>query len=573
MLRQPLGCIFGATILEKFIGRCLLIGSVLILGAVSTPASSLADTEGPSVSTEEGPVQGFVKNGVNEFLGIPYAAPPVGDLRWMPPQPHDPWTTPLQATTYGNTCPQNQESGVYAGPPSTTEDCLYLNVFAPRLGSETKPPVLVWIHGGSNIGGESNDWDGSELATQGPTVVVTINYRLGLLGILAHPALDSEGHPFANYAIMDQQAALKWVQKNIAAFGGDPNNVTLGGQSAGATNTGANVLSPKSAGLFHRAIIMSGWTNNGVAVPLELAETHGTDFAVAAGCGSGAGATTVACLRALSVSQILSLQGSPTAPSPNPYVITRFIVDGTIIPDLPDEAWATGHFNHMPVMSGFTRDESAFVLMINEYLGLGPLTEPQYVNLITSLFSGPTEPGAPNYPPGTASAVLQECPVSVYASPSLAYTALNTDLAACSARLLDRLVAPQVPVYAYRFDDRTAPSFFPPVSFPTGAYHSSDNQYVFPLFHGGNKGTPHPLDSEQERLSDLMVFFWTTFARTGNPNPNGSNHPWPYYNNEKPVYLSENAPNSYIFSDAEFIDTHHCSFWDSISDNGNPGVD
>ena len=196
--------------------------------------------DGPTISTTDGPVQGFVKNGVNTYLGIPYAAPPVGALRWMPPAPAAHHAL-LDATEFANTCPQVTELGAFAGPSSVTEDCLYLNVFT--TGGSNKP-VLVWIHGGGNIDGETNDYDASKLATGGPngspTVVVTVNYRLGLFGLISESHLNAEGHLWGNYGILDQQAAMRWVKANIAAFGGNPNNVTLGGQSAGSAVTAAN---------------------------------------------------------------------------------------------------------------------------------------------------------------------------------------------------------------------------------------------------------------------------------------------------------------------------------------------
>ena len=198
---------------QRLTGGFLLLSSLLAVGEISQPATGADRDNSSLVRTESGPVRGFVENGVHEFLGIPYAAPPVGQLRWMPPQPPAPWSKPLDATVFGNTCPQNFELGVYAGPPSTTEDCLYLNVFTTSVGRDAdnrgrreKNPVLVWIHGGGWFDGESNDYDASKLALggpSGPTVVVTINYRLGLLGFLAHPALDAEGHAFADYGLMD----------------------------------------------------------------------------------------------------------------------------------------------------------------------------------------------------------------------------------------------------------------------------------------------------------------------------------------------------------------------------------
>lgn len=212
-------------------------GLFLTFGALEANAA-----RGPIVQTAQGPVQGLVDNGVAEFLGVPYAAAPVGNLRWRPPQPHAAWTKVLKATSFGPTCAQITELGVFAGPPNDNEDCLYLNVYVPqRRQGVGSLPVLVWIHGGGLVDGESNDYDGSALAKHGPMIVVTTNYRLGLLGFLANPALDRENHPFANYGVMDQQLALQWVQANAAAFGGNPHNVTLGGQSSGAAGPGSNI--------------------------------------------------------------------------------------------------------------------------------------------------------------------------------------------------------------------------------------------------------------------------------------------------------------------------------------------
>src|SRR5262245_16694708 len=232
----------------------------------------------------------------------------VGDRR-APPARHG----LIDATQFANTCPQVTELGAFAGPSSTTEDCLYLNVFTTGTGGRPKP-VLVWIHGGGNVDGETNDYDGSKLATGGPlgtpTVVVTINYRIGLFGFLSVSHLNAEGHPFANYGILDQQAALRWVRANVAAFGGDPYNVTLGGQSAGAINTTANLISPAAAGLFQRAIFQSSPIPNQYFLPEAAAVTLGDNFAAAAGCSDAA------CLRALSAERILQLQGTPNANGP-----------------------------------------------------------------------------------------------------------------------------------------------------------------------------------------------------------------------------------------------------------------
>jgi para-nitrobenzyl esterase len=384
--------VFSSRLPRKVIARALLLGSWLAAGALSTFALA-QEGDGPQdgavVQTAEGPVRGFLKDGVYEFLGVPYARPPVGPLRWMPPQPVAHWHQPLNATKFANTCAQVTELGVFAGPPNINEDCLYLNVFTTRLGGEGNGnAVLVWIHGGGNVDGESNDYDGSKLATGGPlgtpTVVVTLNYRLGLFGFLAHPALDSEGHLYDNYGIMDQQAVLRWVQRNAAAFGGDPKRVALGGQSAGAQDTGVNQISPLSAGLFNRAIYESS-PLSGITIR-SIGLTRGMNFANAAGC-PGQDAATAACLRALSTAEILQLQGTPNVTGP---YVTGPMLDGTIMPITPITAWTTGQFNRMPVMGGNVQDEANFGISITEYFASPqvPITDAQYVANVTATYTG-----------------------------------------------------------------------------------------------------------------------------------------------------------------------------------------
>jgi para-nitrobenzyl esterase len=362
----------------------LAVASVPVLAANGNGNGSNGNG-GLTVSTGDGPVRGFVKNGVSQFLGIPYAAPPVGALRWMPPAPPAHHAL-LDATKFANTCAQISELGVYAGPPNSNEDCLYLNVFTPVDGAHEKLPVIVYFHGGGEEG-ESNDFDGSKLASQGPTVVVSVNFRLSLMGVLAHPALDNEGHLFANYNILDQQAALHWVQNNVAKFGGDPKNVTISGQSYGAKAVTYEILSPLSKGLFHKAILESALVYLGSS-SLDLAEKKGVAFAIAAGCGSGTGPDVAACLRALPASQIQTLMGNGVA---DPYgngdtgraswVVSGAISDGQILPTSEIQAYETGNFNHAPIVTGSTEDEGAFGLAQTEYYKSPrtPFTEAQFV--------------------------------------------------------------------------------------------------------------------------------------------------------------------------------------------------
>lgn len=551
-----------------------MVAAMLALGVSGSAARSVAARRHPSgvrgganrplVQTSRGPVRGFVKHGVDTFLGIPYAAPPVGRLRWRPPQPHARWQRPLNATAYGPTCPQVTEFGVFA-TPSDTENCLYLNVFTPKLARHGRRglPVLVWIHGGGNVDGESNDYDGSKLATGGKhggsdTVVVTLNYRLGLLGFLANPALDSEGHNFGNYGIMDQQAALRWVKRNIAAFGGDPHNVTLGGQSAGALDTQANVISPLSAGLFERGINES-WLASGLITPLSTALSKGEAFASAAGC-SGTNAAVAACLRRLSVAQILHLQG--TASTNGPYT-NQVMVDGTVIPRTTEQAWSTGKYNHVPMMGGSAEDEGNFFIGITEYFSgppRTPMTAADYTTDVTRTYSPPA------YPAGTAAKVLAQYPLANYPTPQLADDAVTTAPIACTNLHNAGLLAERVPVYDYTFDYQHAPYYFPAMpGFVPLAAHTIDIQFLFPGYHGGTLGVRHSLNAQETRLSNELVAAWTNFARTGNPNRPGSSQ-WPRFTESAgaPSVLSENIPSLSTQTTAQVSTKYDCAFWNTI---------
>ena len=547
------------------LGHKIILGAALLLSAFFAMPSSAADRPAPLVQTTEGPVHGFTSNGMNQFLGIPYAMPPVGPLRWQPPKPHAAWTEPLAASAFGKTCSQITELGVFAGPVSVSEDCLFLNVFTPSTATKPggkKLPVLVWLHGGGLFDGESNDYDASALVKggpAGPTVVVTINYRLGLLGYLAHPTLDGEGHDFANYGLMDQLEALRWVHRNIAAFGGDPGNVTVGGQSAGATSTAAVIISPASAGLVHRAIFESGPLLT--VAPLALAESRGTAFAAAAGCGPSVSGATAECLRGLSVQKILALQG--TASANGPYV-TGLIVDGIVLPVPGDTAWSTGKFNHVPILNGSVKDEGAFTTSINE-LFYGPLSPEQYTETVTKAFSGPAGPGAgpPNYKAGTVEAVLAKYPLSAYPNPSLAGIAVATDANVCRHPYLNNNASKFVTLYAYEFADRQAPWYFPPLSFAHGAAHTIDIQFLFPNWHGGPLGAAHKLTTQEQALVRQLVTYWTSFMYTGNPNQ-ATLRPWPIYTAGSPVLLSQNVPDSSPMPATEFLAAHNCAFWDTI---------
>lgn len=517
--------------------NCLKFMLIAATIGMSLPAALAA---APQVSIDSGALLGVEQGELNAYLGIPYAAPPVAALRWMPPQQPQPWNSVLEATRFGNSCTQNADLGVF-GQAGGTEDCLYLNVYVSRKAARSKEklPVLFWIHGGSLWVGAGKDYDPGKLAVDGNAVVVTINYRLGLFGFFAHPALDREGHAFANYGLMDQRFALDWVQRNIAAFGGDPRNVTIFGESSGGSSVLSHIVSPGSAGKFQHAIAMSGATiilkypAFGSANPLDYAEERGIEFAKAVGCE---GDRAAACLRRLSAGEILAAQ--------TPYLI-KAIVDGSFLPVAPAEALRSGQFNHVTLINGNTRDEGTFFVGFPENESGIPMTATGYVTAIETLYGKPL-----------ADRVLREYPVERYNTPSEAYAAAVTaSQFACPGRAVNRWVADKIPTYAYEFADRTAPSYLAPTTFPLGAAHTYELPYIFPGFHGG-AGAPVKLNPIQSKLSDQMVKYWSEAGKA-----TARESVWPRYSPAQDNYMSLTLPEARMTSHT-FGDVHNCEFWD-----------
>jgi len=439
-------------------------------------------------------------------------------------------------------------------------------------------PVIVWIHGGGNINGTSADYDGSALAKGGtdgtPTVVVTINYRLGLFGFLAHPALADPAAPIGNYGIMDQQAALRWVQANIRTFGGDPARVAVGGQSAGAGNTLAHLVSPRSSGLFNRAILMSApAAADFVPLPLQQATELGRRFADAAGC-PGSDSITARCLRHLSPARILQLQG--TTKDYGPYLDPggRVIADGTIIPLQAAQAFVSGKFNRMPIMGGVTRDEVSFLIGVQQYYsGLPPGTPdspftatPQrpmslkdYTDKLAAFGSH-------------ASQVLAQYPPSKFdGDAGTAYVRAIGDRLECKVNLGGlALLARTVPIFGWDFIYPDAPFFLPYMpGFRARAAHTIDIQFLFKGYHGGPLGVnldqvtgmPRELNDTEARLSDNLIGFWTRFADSGNPNQ-PEHSVWPQLNPDAPILLVQDIPLS-TTSEVQFRRQYNCVFWDT----------
>jgi para-nitrobenzyl esterase len=507
-----------------------LVAAAPAVSAGTLGGQAAAGAGGPVAATANGAVRGLASGAVDEFLGIPYAAPPVGALRWQPPQPAASWSGVRDATQFAPHCPQ--VAGPF-GEASTSEDCLYLNVFTPTGGG--RHPVMVWIHGGALVSGESNDYDPTALVADGVTVV-TINYRLGALGFLAHPALAGANGQSGDYGLMDQQAALRWVQRNIANFGGDPRNVTIFGESAGGLSVLSQVASPQARGLFQKAIAESG-SYNLTQASLASAETAGEAFATKAGCAS----QTAACLRSLPVSTILADQDA-SGYTPN--------INSEVLPTSIGTAFATGNFNRVPIINGTNHDEWRLFVALSELEG-NPVTAANYQSMISSTLSVPA---------AVAAIIAAQYPLTAYSSPSVALGAVGTDaIFACPALSIDESVSKFVPTFAYEFNDENAPeNFLPPVSFPYGAAHATEIQYLMGLPTAAFPGT---LTAQQQQLAATMKGYWTNFAKRGVPGSFGSPF-WPLFNTvtQRMQSLVPPVPQT----ETDFATTHKCAFWTAL---------
>lgn len=504
------------------------------LGVVATSACGTAPAApAPTVRISQGELAGVTKAGVDEFLGVPYAAPPVGALRWRPPEPAARWSGVRQATAYAPHCAQPATT---AGQPSMSEDCLYLNVFAPTRHTG-RLPVMVFVHGGALYLGESDDYDPSALVRDG-VVVVTINYRLGALGFLAHPALASRpGGPSGNYGLMDQQAALRWVQGDIGAFGGDARDVTLFGQSAGGLSVLAQLASPGARGLFDRAIVESGGYDP-QQQSLSDAESAGEQFATDSGCAD----QTAACLRKLSVSQILDDQANGYTPD----------VDGEVLTEPLTTAFAKGDFARVPVIDGTNHDEYRQFVAQNELAGQ-KVTAAGYPFSIAGML-GAVVGIDPSAAITDANTVAARYPLSAYPSPPLALSALGTDAVyACTALRVNESISKFVPTYAYEFNDENAPppTNLKPVSFPYAAEHTAELQYLFNL--------PGRLSKAQLGLAATMRRYWTGFAKQGGISSTPS---WPRFDGTGMV---QSLVPGATGPEANFATAHQCAFWNTLT--------
>jgi para-nitrobenzyl esterase len=445
-------------------------------------------------------------SGIRVFKGIPYAAPPVGQLRWKPPQPVQPWSGIRSIAEWGPRCVQSNRLGDFDPlNKRMDEDCLYLNVWTPARSPNQSQllPVMVWIHGGSNLNGAGSqpEFDGSHLARKG-VVVVTINYRLDVFGFLAHPELTKESgtNSSGNYGLLDQIAALRWVRRNIRTFGGDPNQVTLFGESAGAFDVSLLMASPLTKGLFTRVIGESGGALTTIAAfgpkPLQIGEQDGVKFVRAMGVNS------IVELRAKSAQEILE------AVIKNPITYAFGVVDGYVVPEHPVLIYAQGKHNDVPLLVGWNADEgSLFAARVKL-----PPDAPLYADRIRAQFKDQADTALKLYPPGSTPQQEAESLTALLGDQIIAYGSWAwAERAATSGRS---------PVYRYYFTRRPpgAPELsIYPLTAP-GVYHFAEILYVFDNLH---VMSGWPWETDDRRLADAMSSYWTNFAKIGDPNGQG----------------------------------------------------
>ena len=512
-------------------GVAALIAFMISPAAVAGTAPS---HRGLIVSTADGKLQGKHAEGIDQFLGVPYAAPPVGPLRWQAPRPARPWSGVRSATSYGNRCPQLASGN---GPREDTENCLYLNVFTPAHGRGL--PVLVMIHGGGLVNGAGDQHDGSLIVNTDHIVVVSFNYRLGVFGFLDVPGLGTAPlTAHGNYGLLDQMAALRWVQRNIAAFGGDPRRVTIAGESAGGWSDCAQMTSPLSRGLFRGVIMESGSCASRTG---DDAQSAGLSFAAAAGCP--AAATVASCLRSQPESTLLTASANYSA---------EFASGGPELPVPPAQAVADGDYTRVPLLMGTNHDEGRTFAQ-----GFASLTEQQYVQFVDQSYGA------------QAPAVLQRYPFSAYPSPYTAAYAIGaiwtdsgflTGIGGCPTQNLAAQFASTTPTYFYQFDDRHAPGLNHDLpGYQWGAGHAMELAYLWPSFNNGFS-LYDLLTPAQLRLSRQMIVWWGVFTRFGAPEAQGQPF-WPRYSSGQLMSLRP-GDQSRTISAATFGAEHQCGFWD-----------
>jgi para-nitrobenzyl esterase len=511
-------------------------------------AGGVAPADGLRVRLEGGVVQGDEVGGARRFLQIPYAAPPVGERRWRAPEPPEPWDGVRHETEFAEACPQNRSA---QGPASTNEDCLYANVWSPSPAPEDAP-VMVWIHGGGNFAGSAGDlvpgtdqlwYDGQVFAARHGVVVVTFNYRLGPLGFFPHPGLaGEEGSPRGNQGLLDQRRLLQWVRDDIARFGGDPGNVTIFGESAGAADVCYHVASPRSQGLFHRAVSQSGgctWTDLPAATD-EAKAAGMRAFAAAVGCDHDDDTAALACLRDTPTADLMRHAQQPE-PSRGETLgggdwSFGAVVDGEggHLPEQPRRRFERGDIAEVPYLLGSNQDEGRVFVF-----SLDVTDQAQYEAEVRRRW------------PRIAEEVLARYPASDFGGDHLwaLAAAVGDSGLICGTTDTARLAAEAGrTVYVYNFDIPWA--IGPEVM---GSTHAAEMSHVF--------GNPLDPDAASRAVGEAMNAYWATFAATGDPNHDGAPATWPAFEpgregGERRLHLDADVDV------VEHFRRDECAFWE-----------
>ncbi len=496
----------------------LLAGLILFAGCTQsqqadlqaskpTPTGPASSSDPTLVKTDAGYISGLEQDDLRVYLGIPFAAPPVGDLRWRPPAPVEPWTGVRQATVFAANPPQPPRT-----KPGQSEDCLYLNVWTPATSADEKLPVMVFFYGGA-FGqiegvGDISAFNGTTLAKQG-VILVTTTYRLGPLGFLAHPDLDNESPTGSsgNYGIMDQVAALQWVQRNIGSFGGDPSRVTIFGQSAGGESVLIHLVSPGSRGLYQQAIVESGpfWAHGPTIDNVHSkadAEEIGVQYAQSLGYS---GPDAISRMRNVSADVLVNATPWPASSWQNTHTL-KFepTIDGYLLPDSVDELFREHRENPVPFLIGTNADDGG-VLTAN-----ANMTVTEYVAFVQNYFGNDADAVLQQYPANSTEEVQQR----------LAEITTRYDFADSAKFAAGSMADINPDTYLYRY------SYNIP-GLNMGAFHGSE---TFLLFGSGPEVNADPA------VTSCVVDLWTRFAKTGNPN-GGMNVTWPRYTRADDQYL------------------------------------
>ncbi|GAB2659747.1 carboxylesterase/lipase family protein [Nocardia goodfellowii] len=527
------------------LSRCaaaVIAAIVLSLSASHYLPVAQAEPAGALVTVTGGTVRGFESDGITKFHGIPYAASTAGAGRFAPPRPVEPWAGIRDANRHGPQCPQASPMAGLPALQESSEDCLSIDLYVPPAAAGERLPVMVWIYGGGFLLGSNAQYDSpSRLVREGRVIVAIPNYRVGPFGFLALPELAASHGATGTYGILDQQAALRWIQDNAAAFGGDPGNVTLMGESAGGMSVCTQIASPGARGLYAKAIVQSGACARSPLVPpsLEQAYQRARDYSADMGCADAA--TRLQCLRDLPVERLLN---SPTTRLASMTAGWTPVLDGVVVTRNPEDAFAAGAARDLPMIVGSNAEEGATFLLLTDFAQGRIPDSDDYVSWVRHFFDADAE------------RVLARYPETGFGSAALAKQAVITDgFFACPALFTTAAAqAGGATVWQYRFTD----SLLPPNPVITGAFHAADVLYLF----SSVQGMPVPLPPQAAGLAHRMQDTWAHFAYTGRPDSAAFEN-WRPWRPEDPGAITLDRTGSPIGHD--FAAIHRCDLWSGIA--------